>query len=170
MRDTPDAGCAGLPTLQYARAYLLGTTLRDEVQALLQQHWDEVAHDKTSRQLAPDWAQFDAMERAGMLFVMTVRAAGLLVGYACAIMRPHLHSAGTLTAYVDAMYLAPRARHGRAGARFLRYIDAALAANGAQYIYWHIKPERDFAPILQRSLGYHFVEEIWGRTVMKGPQ
>jgi L-amino acid N-acyltransferase YncA len=154
-------------SLTYARAHLQGTRLRAEVQGLLEQHWDEVAHDKATRQLAPDWAQFEAMEVAGTLFVMTVRSAGQLVGYACAFLRPHLHSVGTLTAYVDALYLAPQARQGRAGARFLRHIDTALAALGAQYIYWHIKPERDFAPILQRSMGYHFVEEIWGRAVAK---
>lgn len=157
--------------LVYARAQLVGTGLRAEVQALLEQHWLEVAHDKTTRVLDPDWAEFEAMEAAGALYILTVRTpanvGGDLVGYACAFTRPHLHSRATLTAYVDALYLAPQARQGRAGARFLKFIDTALAALGVDYIYWHIKPERDFAPILQRSLGYHFVEAIWGRAVAK---
>ena len=154
-------------SLIYARATLAGTELRTEVQALLEQHWEEVAHDKTTRVLDPDWTQFEAMEAAGALYILTVRSAGVLVGYACAITRPHLHSRATLTAYVDALYLAPVARRGMAGARFLKFIDTALSALGIDYIYWHIKPERDFSPILQRSLGYHFVESIWGRAVAK---
>lgn len=157
--------------LIYARGQLAGTRLRTEVQTLLEMHWAEVAHDKTTRQLDPDWAQFEAMEAAGALYILTVRTpanvGGALVGYACAVTRPHLHSRATLTAYVDALYLAPAARQGRAGARFLKYIDTALAGLGVDYIYWHIKPQRDFAPILQRSLGYHFVETIWGRAVAK---
>lgn len=159
-------GCK-VTSLVYARAHLAGTNLRTEVQALLEQHWLEVAHDKTTRVLDPDWAQFETMEAAGALYILTVRSAGDLVGYACAFTRPHLHSRATLTAYVDALYLAPGARKGSAGARFLKFIDTALAALGVDYIYWHIKPERDFAPILQRSMGYHFVEAIWGRAVAK---
>lgn len=126
-------------------------------------HWDEVAHDKDSRELGIHWEAFEALEAAGQLFLMTVRHDGLMVGYMFAFLRPHLHSRKTMTAYVDLLYLAPVARKGLAGARLLKYADAALAKQ-ADFIYWHVKPEKDFAPILRRSFGYHFVESIWGRA------
>jgi L-amino acid N-acyltransferase YncA len=154
--------------ITYERGYLKGSTLKSEVQSLLEQHWEEVAHDKTTRTLDVDWDTFDALEASGQLYILCLRKSGVLIGYLAAFLRPHLHSKATLTAYVDAMYLSPSARLGSAGARFLKYADTALSALGADYIYWHIKPARDFAPILQRSMGYHFVEAIWGRAVKGG--
>lgn len=150
-----------MTTLIYARETL--ATVRPEVDALSLTHWDEVAHDKNTRVLDVDWPAFEALEKAGQLFLMTARADKKLVGYLFAFLRPHLHSRQTMTAYVDAMFLAPSARLGSAGARFITYADAALAEL-ADYIYWHIKPEKDFSPILQRSLKYHYVEAIWGRA------
>jgi hypothetical protein len=151
----------GSMNLVYARETM--AMVRPEIAGLLAAHWDEVAHDKDSRELDVHWEAFEALEAAGQLFLMTVRDGGALVGYVAAFLRPHLHSRRTISAYVDALFLSPVARAGMAGARFLKYVDAALAAL-ADFIYWHIKPEKDFAPILQRSLGYHYVEAIWGRA------
>jgi hypothetical protein len=139
--------------------------VRPELADLLAQHWDEVAHDKDARTLDPDWATFEALEAAGQLFVLTVRMDGRLVGYLGAFLRPHLHSRATCTAYVDAVFLTAEARHGNTGLRLLQHANTALGAL-ADYIYWHIKPERDFAPLLRR-MGYHFVESIWGRAVQR---
>ena len=153
-----------MTVLVYAREAM--ATVRPEMAALLAAHWQEVAHDKEVRTLDVHWEAFDALEAAGQLFVMTVRSDGVLVGYLAAFLRPHLHSRSTISAYVDALFLSPSVRQGRAGARFLAYADAALAAQ-ADFIYWHVKPEKDFGPILQRSLGYHYVEAIWGRATAR---
>lgn len=151
-------------TLVYAREALMA--IKDEMTALMDAHWTEVAHDRDTRALDPDWDAFAALERAGQLYTLAVRHQGALVGYLVAILRPHLHARNTLTAYVDAVYLAPIARHGLAGARFLRHADTALAALGVDFIYWHVKAERDFGPLLDR-IGYHDVETIKGRAVVR---
>lgn len=147
--------------LVYAREPL--AKVRPDMVELMATHWDEVAHDKDTRELDVDWPTFQALESIGQLYILAVRHEGVLVGYMFAFLRPHLHSRKTVTAYVDVIFLSPEARKGMAGIRFLEYCDVALAAQ-ADYIYWHIKPEKDFAPILERRLGYHYVEAIWGRT------
>lgn len=152
-------------TLAYARESLMA--IRDEMTALMAAHWAEVAHDRDTRELDPDWDAFAALEQAGQIYTLTVRSEGVLVGYLVAIVRPHLHARKTLTAYVDAVYLAPIARRGRAGDRVLRHADTALEALGAEFIYWHVKAERDFGPLLDR-IGYHDVETIKGRAVKGG--
>ncbi len=136
--------------------------VRPELTALIAAHWDEVAHHKDIRTLDPDWDQFEAMDAAGNLFFMTARADGLIVGYVAAILRPHLHSKGLKTAYVDAIFLAHSARRNNTGVRLLAMTDTALAAM-ADFIYWHVKPERDFATLLRRQ-GCEFIETIWGRA------
>lgn len=151
-------------TLTYARESL--RAIRDEMAALMAAHWAEVAHDRDTRALDPDWDTFFGMEAVGQLYTLTVRHDGALAGYLVAILRPHLHARKTITAYVDAVYLAPVARRGLAGMRFLRHADTALAALGAQFIYWHVKAERDFGPLLDR-IGYHDVETIKGRAVTR---
>jgi hypothetical protein len=148
--------------LVYAREAM--ATVRPEIADLLAAHWEEVAHDKDARELDVHWEAFEALEAAGQLFLMTVRHSGALVGYVAAFLRPHLHSRKTMSAYVDALFLSPVARKGsKAGARLLKHTDTALSGL-ADFIYWHVKPEKDFGPILQRSLGYHYVEAVWGRA------
>lgn len=154
-----------MSTLVYARESMAAS--RHEAAALMAAHWDEVAHDKDVRKLDVDWEALEAIEAAGQLFLMTVRSNGTLVGYLSAFLRPHLHARGTISAYVDALFLSPEVRRGMAGARFLAYADAALAAQ-SDFIYWYINPEKDFGPILRRSLGYHYIEAIWGRSTCRG--
>lgn len=150
--------------LTYARESLMA--IKDEMAALMAAHWAEVAHDRDTRELDPDWEAFAALDQAGQLYTLAVRSDGALAGYLVAIVRRHLHARKTLTAYVDAVYLSPAARRGLAGARFLRHADRALAALGAEFIYWHVKRERDFRPLLERA-GYHHVEDIMGRAVTR---
>lgn len=133
-----------------------------EASALIAQHWDEVAHDQQDRLLDVDWESFEALEKNGQFYLLSARDDGHLVGYVVAILRPHFHSKGTMSAYVDAIFLSKDARKNNVGIRLIQMADTALDSL-ADFIYWHIKPERNFAPILKR-LGYHFIEEIWGRT------
>lgn len=164
-----------MTALVYAREPLVQA--RGEAAALVAAHWDEVAHDQACRRLDPDWDAFLQLEAAGQLFLMTARlprsdgVRGELVGYVLAILRPHFHARGQRIAFIDAVYLAPPYR--AAGVRLLRHADTALATL-ADFIYWHVKPERDFGPTLQRCVAvgqerpathrYHFIETIWGRA------
>ena len=147
-------------TITYQREAVARIIL--EMTALTQAHWAEVAHNQDSRKLDPDWDTFKALDAAGQSFLMTARMDGELVGYVFAILRPHLHSKGTQTAYVDAIFLSPQARRNNTGLRLLQLTDSALS-QVADFVYWHVKPERDFSPLLKR-MGYEFIESIWGRA------
>ena len=151
-------------TITFQREML--AKVRPEVADLTAQHWDEVAHHKDVRTLDVDWHQFELMESIDNLFFMTARDDGALVGYTLALLRPHLHSKGMKTAYVDAIFMTPGKRHNNAGLRLLQHTDTALAAL-SDFIYWHVKPERDFSRLLAR-MGYGYVEAIWGRPTQQG--
>lgn len=140
--------------------------VRPDVQELLTQHWNEVAHHKDIRTLDVDWEQFEIMESIGKLFVMTARDDGLLVGYTAALLRPHLHSKGLQTAYVDAIFMTPGKRQHNVGLRLIQHTDTALSAL-SDFIYWHVKPERDFSRLLER-MGCEYIEAIWGRPTNRG--
>ena len=133
-----------------------------EASELISSHWDEVAHDQSDRELDVDWDAFEALERHGQVHIITARNEGRLIGYVVAILRPHFHSKKTRSAYVDAIFLEKNSRKNNVGIRLIQMADTALGQL-ADFTYWHIKPEKNFAPILRR-LGYHFIEEIWGRA------
>ena len=137
-------------------------TFRDEGEALRAEHWQEVGHSKEVRTLGLNWPAFEQLEREDALYVLGVRLDGVLVGYTVSILRPHLHSVDTLFAHVDLIYLQPKARQGAVGARLIKHTDTALQAVGAQFITWHVKPEKDFAAILRRN-GHALIESIYGK-------
>ena len=153
--------------LTYARETV--AQAKPGVMLLVQEHWDEVGSDKTIRKLDPDYESFAALERQGQLHILTVRDSGVMVGYAVSVIHQQLHARGAKSAMVDAVFLTRSARQGRVGISFLKYVDAALVAFGANFIYWHIKPERDFSPVLQRMVSprYQFIESVYGRSTHK---
>jgi L-amino acid N-acyltransferase YncA len=151
-------------TISFQREAL--ARVRPDITELTVAHWEEVAHDKASRQLDPNWPAFEAMEAGGNLFVMTARADGQLIGYVAAMMQPHLNSRATRIALVQNIFLLAEYRRNNAGVRILQLADLALQEL-VDFIYWHIKPERDFTPLLKR-LGYHYVEAVWGRATGRG--
>ena len=139
------------------------------VAALISEHWDEVGSIKDARQLDPDYEAFEALEKQGKLHILTARNDGVMVGYAVSVIHQQLHAKGSKSAMVDAVFLTQSARQGRVGDRFLQYDEQALEAMGVDLIFWHIKAERDFAPILKRiNPDYQFIESIHGRAVNKG--
>lgn len=153
-------------TITYQREKL--AAVRPELPRLMQLHWDEVAHHKDCRVLDPDWQQFELLEKNGQLLILTARdesADGALIGYMGAFIRPHLHSRGLLTGYVDAIFLDPTARRNSAGVRLCNLTDLALNSM-VDFIYWHVKPERDFSTLLKRQ-GCAFIEGIWGRPTSR---
>ncbi len=82
---------------------------------------------------APDWDRYLAFERAGSLSIWTARTIpldakekGALVGYVVWILLRGLHSAETVFADADLVYLAPEWRDGLTGYKLLKSGIAAV--------------------------------------------
>ena len=136
-----------------------------ELWPLLVAHWEEIATWPDIR-LDPDTDAYEAMDTAGMLRTYTARdeQQGTLVGYASYVVRTHLHYQQSKQAVQDVLFLRADYRHGKTGQRFLEHADAALAAEGVQVVYQHVKTAHNFGPLLER-IGYEHVENVYAKRL-----
>ena len=62
-----------------------------DANALLKQHWLEIANYKDRVPLEPSWDDVYDLERRGAVILLTLREKGELIGYSMFITRWHLH-------------------------------------------------------------------------------
>lgn len=80
---------------------------------LFPQHWRELAVNQEKIVIDIDEPRYATMDEVGMLYILTARAGGRLVGYLMAFLMPHFHykSAGTM-AVTDMYFVLPEFRSG----------------------------------------------------------
>jgi GNAT superfamily N-acetyltransferase len=135
-----------------------------EVQPLLQMHYQELTLHKDVVKLDPQWKEYALLEQLGRFLVFTAREDGDLCGYNAFFLTRHLHYAGLTVAQNDVFFLAPDHRRGTTALRFLRYCEEQLRALGADKLVYHAKLSNNFAPILHR-LGYADEEVMAGKLL-----
>lgn len=135
-----------------------------EIQPLLEMHYDELCLNRDRVALDPQWDQYLLLERLGRLAIFTARDDGRLVGYSAFFVQQHMHYAGLLTAQNDVFYLVQEHRRGTTALRFLRYTEQALKDLGAHKVIYHCKLSNQFAPILHR-LGFADEEVMVGKML-----
>lgn len=122
----------------------------EEVQPLLDAHYEELTLHRHIVKLEPRWTVYRALEEAGAFVVLTAREGGVLKGYNAFFLNAHMHYGGFTVAQNDVFYLTEDCRKGSAPLRFLRYSEELLKSIGAQKIVYHCKPSNQFAQILRR--------------------
>jgi hypothetical protein len=121
-----------------------------ELEACWKAHWQEVAQDQDKMPLDVDYASYGALEQMGALHVVTARVDGDLAGYFISFIRPHLHYASTLCAYVDVYYVKPGYRVGYLALRLFRAAEAFLQARGVQKVFAGTKVYKDMGALFRR--------------------
>lgn len=135
-----------------------------EMKPLFQRHWEELALDKETVPLDPDWARYAAMEAQGQLSTVTVRCRGELVGYAIMIVTPGLHYRSTLHGVMDMFWLAPEHRGHFGGIRLFKRVEAELKRRGVRRIFVGSKLHRDTSRLFT-ALGYWPIEHWFSKMV-----
>lgn len=144
-------------------AETLTPALVGELTPLLRDHYAEVAHYQDIP-LKVDWKGYFLAHNAGALRMFTVRdGEGELVGYAVFFVKANLHYADSLQALQDVIFLDRPAR-GHTGAKFVKWCDDRLRAEGVQVVYHHVKAAHDWGKMLERQ-GYELVDTIWGKRL-----
>jgi len=136
----------------------------DEAQPLLVDHWHEIALDKDTVPLEPDWEKYRRLEQAGLLNVTTARDDGRLVGYACYIVAPSLHYRSLSVADSDVFFLSREHRRGAAGLGLLRAAEDHLVAAGVGRIVNRVKIHHDVGPLFVR-LGFRPIEHVYSKRL-----
>jgi GNAT superfamily N-acetyltransferase len=136
----------------------------EEAKPLLARHWEEVALNKDTVPLDPDWARYAAVEALGQLSVVTVRAAGRMIGYCCMVVQPGLHYRSCLEARMDIFWIAPEYRGRMGGVRLFRAVEAELKRRGVKRMYVGSKLHKDSSRLFE-ALKYKEIERWYSKTL-----
>lgn len=141
-----------------------------ELPSLFETHWREIALNKKSVKLDPNYELFCKYDIAGVLQLLTLRVQGKLVGYAFCMIGEHLHYASTVWCHIDMFYVEREYRRGWIGVRMFREIELRAKYKGAKVLCGveklHFKNKRN-KPVgkLFRYLGYRPIERVYSKLI-----
>ena len=121
-----------------------------EIQALLAEHYKELALDQEHVPLDPQYSVYIEKERAGGLVFIVLRDAGEMVGYFIGFIAPGLHYQTCLTCTMDIFYVRKDKRVGSAGIRLFRAVEAELRRRGVQRWFMGSKIHADASALFKR--------------------
>lgn len=137
--------------------------VRDEAAPLALAHWRETEEAMYGGQTAVPIAHsmYEAMERGGVLHIVTARMDGALHGYAAYCVSENISMPGRLTAAALALYLSREIRTDAfAALRLLRWAEQSLAARGVHGVGYSSPASRP-CDALYRRLGAKMTETVW---------
>jgi GNAT superfamily N-acetyltransferase len=138
--------------------------VRDESLPLLKHHWEEIALDRDTVPLEPDWGRYKLLEDAGILKVLTVRHDGNLIGYAAYLVNINLHYMSQTDAIADVLYVTPEHRKSMIGLTLLSKSEEMLKPLGVTRIIQHTKLNNSIGPVLERA-GYKAFEMLYAKRL-----
>lgn len=137
--------------ITYQQEFL--ATVKDDIQPLLEKHWEEVAHNKDKIKLEPSWEAYKALDEIGVVKIFTARQGPRLVGYFALLVSPNLHYASHTFAVNDVIFVDPRYRKGSVGMKLMKFAEKCLKEDGVSLMIVNTKLKKNFGPLLER-LGY----------------
>lgn len=139
-------------------------TFKVEARELFERHWREIALNHAEVPLDIDHERYDALASAGGLHVLTVRRAGVLIGYHIAIVSGHLHYRSTLHGITDVYWIAPECRHGVTAVRMFQAVERELKRRGVRKLFTATKLHLDQGALFE-FLGYNPVERLYAKLI-----
>lgn len=110
-----------------------------ELLALWPRHWDELALFKDRVPLRPQTEEYVRRNRAGTLFLATIRWDGKMAGYFICQVQNGFHYGETLTATTDIYWIDPEFRDRGLFLPLFRCVERELRRRGAAVFYCGFK-------------------------------
>lgn len=138
--------------------------VRPEMEPLWFKHWEEVAVNRDTIKLDPDFDSYDTMARNGMLHIVVARKEGVVIGYHFSIVKAHLHYKTSLSGLTDIYYIAPEHRSGRTPLRMFQHVEKTLKARGVQKLFTGTKLSLDAGPLFE-FMGWTETERLYIKMI-----
>jgi hypothetical protein len=123
--------------------------MKRDLLPLLPLHWKELALNQDKVPLDPQYDIYDAREAAGQTLVVTLREAGVLVGYFIGFVAPGLHYRTCLTLTMDIFWTHPDIRKGFAAVKMFRLVEREAKRRGVQRIFYGSKSHKDASKLFE---------------------
>ena len=139
-----------------------------ELKAIYPEHYKELAANKELVKLNPDYDKYEALAKANLLHLVTVRKDNELIGYHLSVISPHLHYMNSLTCFTDIFLVRKQFRkeeNGFIGLKLFKKLEESVKERGVQRIYMGTKLSLDISPILKR-LGYSPIEQLFTKELI----
>lgn len=138
--------------------------VRPEMELLFPAHWEEVARDRETIKLNPDWPSYFQMEDAGQVQALIVRSEGKVIGYHVSFLKVHLHYADSLHAFTDLYFILPEFRVGRVGIQMFREVEKEWRRRGVVKAFTGTKCSADKSRIFEH-LGWNRTEYLFTKVL-----
>jgi len=125
-------------------------------------HWEELALNKDSVPLDPQYDIYLKRDAAGEVLYIALRDEGELVGYFVGFIAPGLHYKTCLTCHLDIFYIHPKHRGKRGGLILFKAVEEECKRRGVQRIFTGSKTHKDASALFER-LGYIEVERYYSK-------
>jgi GNAT superfamily N-acetyltransferase len=147
-------------SITYQQEFL--DTVEKDIKPLIEDHWEEIALNKSAIKLNPDWDAYHNLEDAGILKIFTARFGGKLIGYFVVLIRNHIHYKDHVFAANDVLFLKQEYRKGLTGAKLMRFAEKCLKEDGVSVLVVNTKRHKPFDGLLE-WLGYSHVENVYSK-------
>lgn len=146
--------------VKYQQEFL--SSVRGEIEPLLNSHWEEIALNKEKIKLNPDWDAYQSLEDQGKLKIFTARDDGQLVGYFVVIVGTNIHYKDHLFAANDIIYLSPKHRKGFTGIKLIKFAEKCLKNDGVSVLTINTKVHQPFDKLMD-FLKFRKIERVYSK-------
>tara|TARA_R110000803_G_scaffold154638_5_gene219438 strand:+ start:812 stop:1261 length:450 start_codon:yes stop_codon:yes gene_type:complete len=131
---------------------------------LFQEHYDEIALNKTLMVLKPDTEKYYSMEERNGLLVLSAWEGEELIGYSVNFLINHLHYADLNLCSNDLLFVKKEYRSSKTGLKLMRETEKRAKELGATLMLWHAKPDTALNALMPR-LGYKVQDIIYSKEI-----
>lgn len=143
------------------------TSIREEIELLAIDHWNEVQEHKDLFVFDIDWETYEAIESTGNLGTFTIRnKEDTLVGYFTCIASPHIHTKTVTVAVSDTVYIMPAYRKGHTASKFLDYVQEQMTNLGVDVLVINAKKDSGFEKVLSRK-DFEPLETVYSKVLRR---
>lgn len=142
-----------------------GQDIIEQGMALFDKHWEEVALHQNVRPLNIDYGMYLRLEAQNKLACIGIYDEQKFIGYAIFTITAHHHYKQDKMASNIALFIDPTSRFGRKPFDDLeKFCEDYFKKLGLQVINYHVKPTRDFSPLLKKK-GYEIEDTIYSKRL-----
>lgn len=138
--------------------------LQQELEPLLQAHWEQIALNKDKIKLNPAWDEYIQFNNLGLIHFYTVRDKQELVGYFCVVVTKSLHYKDHIFATCDIIYVKQDKRAGMTGYKLIKFAEQDLKKLGVSVLGINTKIHAPFDKLLNR-MDYNLTERLYTKYI-----